>query len=142
MQYGEGGVEAALAPPPAIPPPVHVLIVDDDPTILESADRLLGKGGFITATAFDGPGALQVDDRLGPFELLIAAAEMPDMTGLELAQQIRQQRPDLKVLFLISSADMECPHETKPVANEAWLASSAGTLNGLIETVSALLNRP
>jgi DNA-binding NarL/FixJ family response regulator len=36
----------------------------------------------------------------GPIHVLLASIEMPDMTGIELAERLNQERPEMKVLFL------------------------------------------
>ena len=36
-----------------------MLVVDDEPTIVEVVARYLARAGFMTREAFDGPGALE-----------------------------------------------------------------------------------
>jgi DNA-binding NarL/FixJ family response regulator len=36
----------------------------------------------------------------GPIHMLLATIEMPDMTGIELAQRLNRERPDTKILLL------------------------------------------
>jgi len=127
----------ALSPPVAAP--VHILIVDDDPDVLESAHRMLGNQGFVTATAFDGPGALQVDACLGPFEMLIAAMEMPDMAGPELAQRIRLRQPNLKVVYLTSAAQPPPVNASPSTDGDCALAKSSTVLDRLTQVVASLL---
>jgi CheY-like chemotaxis protein len=124
-------------------PPLQILIVDDDPAVLESAGRALGNQGFATATAFDGPGALQVHARLGPFEMLIAAIDIPEMDGPELAQQIRQLQPDLKVVYLTSTSIANSAPAGGDLSTRddcSW-SKSSNSLEGLTEIVATLLAR-
>jgi len=100
---------------------------------------MLGNQGFVTATAFDGPGALQVDARLGPFEMLIAAMEMPDMAGPELARKIRLRQPNLKVVYLTSPAQ-RADHASPSIVGDCALAKSSTALDGLTQVVASLLS--
>jgi CheY-like chemotaxis protein len=129
--------------PLAEPPPqaVNILIVDDDPAVLESAGRMLGRQGFVTATAFDGPGALQVHACLGPFEMLIAAVDIPEMDGPELAQQIRRRQPNLKVVYLTSPANVPETGASVPAGGDCSWSKASETLDGLTEIVASLLVR-
>jgi CheY-like chemotaxis protein len=124
---------------PAAPlPGIHILIVDDDPEVLESAGRMLGDQGFFTATAFDGPGALQVHACLGPFEMLIAAVDMPEMDGPQLAQQIREQQPNLKVVYLTSAAGSPLTDRYIASTGDCAWPKTSDSLNGLTEFVATL----
>ena len=79
----------------------HVLIVDDARDILflltHSVKRLGSE--FKVSTAMDGVEALeQIQQR--KFDLVITDYMMPGMTGLELAQQIRQHSPETQVVLM------------------------------------------
>jgi DNA-binding response OmpR family regulator len=66
---------------------------------------LLNKCGYNLILANDGKTALQnAREFPGVIHLLLGAVEMPGMTGIELAIQLSQERPDTKVL-LISGLD-------------------------------------
>ena len=69
----------------------RILIVDDEPGIREFVDRALREAGYVTATAADGPDALQVAEGSGAFELLLTDVRMPAMNGDDLARRIRQR---------------------------------------------------
>jgi DNA-binding NtrC family response regulator len=76
-----------------------VLIVDDDPNILEVLNARLFSAGFQVLTA---TGAHQALDLLKahPVNLLISDIRMPDMGGMELFEEVHSSHPDLPVIFL------------------------------------------
>ena len=77
-----------------------VLIVDDEPMVLETVASLLADLGCVVETASNGTEAL---DRLGSdphIDILIADINMPDLDGRKLAFRAKQMRPELKVLLL------------------------------------------
>lgn len=66
-----------------------------------SASLSLRTTGYHLMAAGTGAEALQrAHEFLGPIHMLLATIEMPDMTGIELAQRLNQERPDTKILLL------------------------------------------
>src|SRR5688500_14902350 len=78
----------------------HVLIVDDETAVRDFLDLALRQAGYITARAMNGHEALEMAEQFGPFDLLITDEVMPRMEGHELAEQLRQREPWVKVLYL------------------------------------------
>jgi DNA-binding NtrC family response regulator len=78
---------------------IHVLIVDDDPSILEVLEARLAAGGFSVHRASSGPKALELL-RKTEIDILVSDIKMPEMSGLELLQKTRTILPQLPVIFL------------------------------------------
>jgi len=78
-----------------------VLLVEDEPAVLELARTLLDRLGYEVQTA-DAPGeALRLAGaHAGRFHLLITDVVMPGMNGRELARRLREMHPGIKVLFM------------------------------------------
>jgi two-component system OmpR family response regulator len=81
-----------------------ILIVDDDPHILEVTRFALEKADMETASAEDGAKALEVFERYKP-DLIVLDINLPEMDGLDVCREIRKSS-DVPVLFL-SSRDEE-----------------------------------
>ena len=80
--------------------PRTVLIVDDEPLVLEVTAAMLEELGCDVLTASDGTEALTrlaADPRI---EILIADINMPRMGGYELAEKARRARKGLQVILL------------------------------------------
>jgi two-component system cell cycle sensor histidine kinase/response regulator CckA len=116
----------------------RVLIVDDEESILNFADRALRVGGYETALAPTGDAALEIASMAPPFDLLVTDLLMPNMTGDELARQMRVAFPDLKVLYLTGFADRLFSHRPILWANESFVEKPVTTA-GLREAVSMAL---
>ena len=86
--------------------PVRILAVDDDPRICRGLTRHLSD--FPIQTATTGIDAL---NKLGSFapDIVILDVQMPDMTGLELCERIREnpQFRFIKVLFISGMSHIE-----------------------------------
>ncbi len=83
-----------------------VLIVDDEPDILEIIDYNLRQAGYETATAKDGAEAIQRAQAFRP-HLIILDIMMPNKNGIEACKQLRRQ-PEFKetlILFLTALND-------------------------------------
>ena len=78
---------------------IHVLIVDDNLSILEVLDARLAAAGFIPHRASSGPAALEIlnNERV---DVLVSDIKMPEMSGLELLEKVRPNFPQLPVIFL------------------------------------------
>jgi CheY-like chemotaxis protein len=80
--------------------PRSVLLVDDDPSVLEVlADMLEDLGCDVTSVA-NGPDALDQLKQNERISILITDINMPGMDGHELAELAKRIRPELKVLQL------------------------------------------
>ncbi len=76
------------------------LLVDDEADLLDVADAYLAELGYTVIRAQDGAEALEALDRAGHVDLLVTDIIMPGkMSGIELAQKVRELRPGIKVIF-------------------------------------------
>jgi CheY-like chemotaxis protein len=83
---------------------VDVLLVDDDLEVRRAvADMLRGSGHRVTE-AENGPQALLLLERSAP-DLMLLDYAMPGMNGAQLAANVLDRMPDLKLLFLTGFAD-------------------------------------
>ena len=79
----------------------HILLVDDEPAIVQSAGTLLERLGYVVTT-FSQPAeaAAEFERRGGAFDLLITDLTMPRATGIDLPRRLRDLRPDLPVVLI------------------------------------------
>lgn len=76
-----------------------VLLVDDDPTIVEVVHTYLTSSGMEVARAADGVTALALAARGRP-DLVVLDIMLPGLSGLEVCSRLRETRPDLPVVML------------------------------------------
>jgi two-component system OmpR family response regulator len=77
----------------------RLLVVDDEPNILELLSASLRYAGFEVATAPDGQEALKVANSFKP-DLLLLDVMMPGIDGFEVVRRLRQAGREVPVLFL------------------------------------------
>ncbi|MEM6277852.1 MAG: ATP-binding protein [Verrucomicrobiota bacterium] len=85
----------------------NILVVDDDPMILKATTMILEKNGHVT-TSFNDPAEALECFRKTPntFDAVVTDQMMPGITGLVLAERIRNLRTEIPVLLLTGFADI------------------------------------
>ncbi len=119
-------------------PKVSVLIVDDEEPVRKFVDRVLTGAGYQTALAADGPEAIAVAEKLGRFDVLLTDVMMPAMQGDELARRVRQQQPNVKVLYLTGYSDQLFKDKITLWEDEAFLDKPC-SVKGLLQALSLLM---
>ena len=118
----------------------HILVVDDEPAVVEFADRALQGAGYKTTTATSGQAAVQICEEQGCPDLLLTDLRMPQMAGDELASRLRQRDPDLKVLYISGYAQDSDAIERALRSGDAFLAKPF-TVGNLARQVRDVLDR-
>ena len=86
--------------------PARVLVVDDDATVAEVVTTYLRRADLTVDRAADGAGALAHAAANTP-DLVVLDLMLPDVDGLELCRQLRDDNPGLPVVMLTARGDEE-----------------------------------
>jgi len=81
------------------PAPVRVLVVDDEPNIVDVVSMALRHNGFEVAEAETGAAALARVRDWHP-NVLVLDVMLPDIDGFEVARRLRAERAEVPILFL------------------------------------------
>jgi signal transduction histidine kinase len=106
-----------------------ILIVDDDPLILESTVAAIEDLGHFPIQAASSTIALEIVHSGTEIDLVITDHAMPCMTGVDLAHHIRQARPELPIILatgyaeLPANADASLVRLAKPYSQEEMAAA-------------------
>ena len=76
-----------------------VLVVDDDPNIVKTYKLVLESVGYSVDTARNGVEAL-FKSKKANHDLIIIDMKLPDMLGNQLADQIKEEKPDIKIIMI------------------------------------------
>ena len=82
-----------------------VLVVEDEPVVRGVILEMLGEQGYRTIQAVDGPSALKILKSDARIDLLVTDGGLPGINGRQVADQARETRPGLKVLFITGYAE-------------------------------------
>nr|WP_137678110.1 response regulator [Parerythrobacter lutipelagi] len=99
----------------------RILLVEDEDMVRAVAERALARSGHTITTACDGEEGLAAIANGGEFDLILSDVVMPGMDGPTMVKAIRQQRPDLPVLFMSGYAEEQLRKEID-VADMHFLA--------------------
>jgi two-component system KDP operon response regulator KdpE len=76
----------------------HILIVDDEPSLLAVLEPVLCAAGYKVTTAINGRGALIADDTFAP-DLILLDLGLPDLDGKKVIQRLRLRR-DVPIIVI------------------------------------------
>ena len=85
---------------------MRVLVVDDDPEILDGLASFLKDEGYAVETARNGAEALEKTQTTKP-DVLLVDLMMPVMDGAELIQRLRRETATSKTPVVVFSADRQ-----------------------------------
>jgi len=83
-----------------------ILIVDDEPSILQSLSGLLSDEGFEVLTAANGYEALKIVDTKFP-DLVLLDIWMPGIDGIETLKEIKKNNPYIQVIIISGHGTIE-----------------------------------
>ncbi|HZC05284.1 MAG TPA: response regulator transcription factor [Ktedonobacterales bacterium] len=116
-----------------------VLVVDDDPAIVELLRDFLVASDFRALEATNGQEALDIIAR-EPVDCLIMDVMMPGLSGFDLCRQIRA-RHDAPILFLSARADETDKIRGLMLGGDDYIVKATATPNEIVARVKAVLRR-
>jgi len=119
----------------------HILLVDDEPEVLNALTRILRKDYKITSFTNANEALIAIKSNLNTdtqFDLIISDIRMPHMDGIELLTQISKIAPQMSRVLLSGYADMELCQSAIP-ENIAQIILSKPWDNFEIKTIINLL---
>ena len=82
-----------------------VLVIEDEPVVRGVILEMLAEQGYRTLEAVDGPSGLKILRSNERIDLLVTDIGLPGMNGRQVADQARETRPGLKILFITGYAE-------------------------------------
>ena len=114
----------------------RILIVDDEPNVLDVMATVLLDAGYSVQTAANGRIALQIID-LTPPDLIITDVMMPNLDGWTLLDHAYQRNPSLPVI-LMSAGDWIRGRRPIPIPDHAVFLAKPFAVEELLELVGRL----
>jgi CheY-like chemotaxis protein len=84
---------------------LSILLVEDNEAVLNVNRRALISAGHEVSVAPDGETALQLVGSRGPFDVVVTDIVMPGISGLELADRVRDFLPHQRFVFVSGYAE-------------------------------------
>jgi CheY-like chemotaxis protein len=127
---------------PTIRPGSRILVVDDDPIVLQLFVNLFEGRGYKIDTAVHGKDACE-QIALRSYDLVITDVRMPEMNGIELYPRLLERRPELEGRVLFISGDV-VDRETARFLADAGVPtlSKPIEIREVVRLVDEILARP
>lgn len=118
------------------PRQIRVVVVDDDPNVLDPLCRYLQRSGFDVCALAGAQSAIDETSRATP-DLLISDIAMPGMDGIELCRKLRSIYPELPIVLMSGQASVIDPARVREAGAAALLAKPF-TMRQVMDLVSSL----
>ncbi len=124
-----------------LPPAGRILIAEDSASQREWASRVLSAAGFSVSVTADGRAALRELEQ-DSYDGLLTDFQMPDLDGIELIRQIREQKlqPRLRIILWSASDDVTLRERASEAGADAFIAKGPGTETDILEVFQRLLS--
>jgi PAS domain S-box-containing protein len=119
-----------------------ILLVEDESQVRDLASTILREHGYDVLEASDGVDACRVSEaHHGHIHLLLTDVIMPQMSGDQLAEQLKATRPEMRVLFMSGYTDSAIEHHGVLDAKHVLLQKPF-TEDTLVRKLRTVLDRP
>lgn len=110
-----------------------ILVVEDDAHLREVITEALSDEGFTVYQANDGERALERLETMAP-DLILSDVRMPRLTGIELAERLKQRRDPIPIVLMSANANA-------PLGGGAMFLAKPFSLDDLVALVARVLDR-
>ena len=118
----------------------NILLVDDERAILKMEAQILGRLGYCVTPVSGSMEALDVfKETPDSFDLVISDMTMPDMTGLQLANEIKAIRPDIPIIICTGFSDQINDENFTEMGIQGYVVKPVITKE-FVQTIRAVLN--
>ena len=117
-----------------------VLVVDDDPDVLELLSDILAGEGYSVLTAANGNQAIEAIEANRQIVAVLLDVRIPGKGGMEVLKEIRKCRPDVGVLMISGIQDREIAQHALTLGAFDYLMKPFD-VNHVIDIVAACLSQ-
>lgn len=98
----------------------RILLADDHALILGAIEKLLATDYDVVGQVNDGRSLLDAAEQLKP-DVIVLDISMPHLNGLEAGRQIRQRRPEVRLIYMTMNEDSELAAEALRMGASGYL---------------------
>ena len=99
----------------------RILVVDDDPMVRRSCERILGEAYALTM-ADCGRAGLEALETAEPFDLALVDLKLPDIGGMEILRRAPDAFPDLPIIVITGYSTIKSAVEAIKVGATDYVA--------------------
>jgi DNA-binding response OmpR family regulator len=119
-----------------------ILIVDDEPQLCNLLEVILTDSGYEVTTLQEAPQTIETIRRKGKPDLIILDVVMPEMTGWEVCDKIKEdpEMANIPVMFLTVSADSKDVEKGFTLGAESYMCKPFKPMD-LVERIKTIIKR-
>lgn len=84
-----------------------IIVVDDEPEIIEVLKEFLGKKGYEVITALEGAEALNILLKDNDIDMMLLDRKMPKVDGITVLKKLKESGRDIPVILMTGSVGFE-----------------------------------
>ena len=115
-----------------------ILIVDDEPGIVEEISSFLAEEGYEICTADTASDGMRQVEAFKP-DLILLDMKLPDQPGMEVLRLVKRVSPSTKVIVNTGYVDQKMIDEAEALGRDAFLQKPFN-LERLLDEVERVLN--
>lgn len=118
----------------------RIVVVEDEPAILEMYRMKLTSSGFEVKTALNGEEGLEIIGKFRP-NLILLDLRMPVMTGEDMLEKLRATDwgADIRVIVLTNISRDEAPHKLRLLNVDRYVVKAHHTPKQIVDIVDEVL---
>lgn len=118
----------------------HLMVVDDDPTVLEMEKKALSKLGYMVSAYISSVDAYKAfKETPGNYDMVITDYTMPNLTGEALARKINHVKKETPIIMLTGFSAKINPGNAKKIGIKAYVSKPV-ILSHLTRTIRLVLD--
>ncbi|HUT43040.1 MAG TPA: response regulator, partial [Desulfobacterales bacterium] len=103
------------------PNSIHVLIIEDEQVISSGCRLVLMELGYAVDTRMTGETGMDAALN-GTYDLVLLDVKLPDMSGMEILQKVREKRPDVHIIVMTGFSTVQNAVEAMKLGAFDYLA--------------------
>jgi CheY-like chemotaxis protein len=117
----------------------RILVIDDEPSVIDALKIILSDKGYDTAVAASGSDALDLARR-HQFDIAIVDFKLPDLSGVELFPRLAEKCPDVDGI-LVTAYDSAEVRANAAASGFAAVLAKPFSPRDLLDVLSGILSR-
>ncbi|ETR74572.1 MAG: signal transduction histidine kinase [Candidatus Magnetoglobus multicellularis str. Araruama] len=83
-----------------------ILVIDDEPFVCDMIQSILEDEGYQVRTVNSGKEAIALIDKMPDFHLILSDMNMPDISGLDIIEQLKSKNIDIPIMILTGNNEI------------------------------------
>ncbi len=118
----------------------NVAIIDDEVQIISMLEKYLNKSGKYKINTYSDPVVGLNSVLSGNIDLVLLDIMMPKMDGIEVLDQIKEKKPNVKVIMMTAYSTLDRVLKSHKIGADNYIMKPFESLTALEQKISAVLH--